>query len=182
LKNWYQSINKAQKFFLFFISLSLVVFYGIGLIPLSILIYLKLGEVVPPKGVIVGTENYQEEAVSDSIANNTDEKHEFDTQNTLPNNSDNGWPLSLVLLSWFVAFGSLFYMDMKETGGADIFDHPTLVWNVFAFASGSIFFPILIIAIASLKKTYRNNKTRKKIILWWSIFCLWTVIFNMYLK
>ena len=44
MKNWYKSINKGQKIFIFLVSLALVLVYGAGLFPLAVLIYLELGE------------------------------------------------------------------------------------------------------------------------------------------
>ena len=43
MKNWYESITKGQKVFLYSLSSFLVLVYGIGLIPLLLLIYLQLG-------------------------------------------------------------------------------------------------------------------------------------------
>lgn len=40
---WYRSINKRQKIFLYVVSFFLILVYGIGLICLSFLIYLELG-------------------------------------------------------------------------------------------------------------------------------------------
>ena len=44
MKKWYENISKGQKKFIYFVSLCLVLAYGIGLLPLAILIYLELGE------------------------------------------------------------------------------------------------------------------------------------------
>lgn len=44
MNNWYKNMPKGQKIFVYFISTALVVVYGIGLIPLTALIYLKLGQ------------------------------------------------------------------------------------------------------------------------------------------
>ena len=44
MKNWYKNISKGQKKFIYFVSLCLVLAYGIGLLPLAILIYLELGK------------------------------------------------------------------------------------------------------------------------------------------
>ena len=43
LQDWYNNITPWQRYFLWILSLLLVVVYGIGLIPLALLIYLKLG-------------------------------------------------------------------------------------------------------------------------------------------
>ena len=43
LKNWYNSMTPMQVKFLWIVSFLLVFLYGIGLIPLALLIYLKLG-------------------------------------------------------------------------------------------------------------------------------------------
>jgi len=44
MKNWYKEINKGQKIFLYLISTFLILLFGAGLLPLSVLIYLELGE------------------------------------------------------------------------------------------------------------------------------------------
>ena len=43
LQNWYNSMTPMQVKFLWIVSFLLVFLYGIGLIPLALLIYLKLG-------------------------------------------------------------------------------------------------------------------------------------------
>ena len=43
MKNWYKNISKGQKKFVYFVSICLVMVFGIGLLPLAILIYLELG-------------------------------------------------------------------------------------------------------------------------------------------
>ena len=43
MKKWYRDMTKAQKVFVYFVSIALVIVYGIGLIPLAVLIYLGLG-------------------------------------------------------------------------------------------------------------------------------------------
>ncbi len=44
MKNWYKKMTKGQKIFVYLVSTALVIFWGIGLLPLAILIYLQLGE------------------------------------------------------------------------------------------------------------------------------------------
>jgi hypothetical protein len=44
MSNWYKNMPKGQKIFVYLVSTALVVVYGIGLIPLTTLIYLKLGQ------------------------------------------------------------------------------------------------------------------------------------------
>jgi hypothetical protein len=44
VKNWYKNMTKGQKLFVYFVSAGLVLVYGIGLLPLAVLIYLGLGE------------------------------------------------------------------------------------------------------------------------------------------
>ncbi|MCE9679431.1 hypothetical protein LZP69_09625 [Shewanella sp. AS1] len=44
MKNWYKKMTKGQKIFVYLVSMALVLVYGIGLLPLAILIYLQLGE------------------------------------------------------------------------------------------------------------------------------------------
>jgi hypothetical protein len=43
MKNWYKNITKGQKKFVYFVSICLIFAFGIGLLPLAILIYLELG-------------------------------------------------------------------------------------------------------------------------------------------
>ena len=43
MKLWYKKITKGQKIFLYFVSICLILAFGIGLLPLAILIYLELG-------------------------------------------------------------------------------------------------------------------------------------------
>lgn len=43
MKRWYENMTKGQRTFVYFVSLALVFLYGIGLLPLSVLIYLHLG-------------------------------------------------------------------------------------------------------------------------------------------
>lgn len=44
MKNWYKNMAKGQKIFVYLVSTALVLVYLIGLLPLSILIYLELGQ------------------------------------------------------------------------------------------------------------------------------------------
>ncbi|GEM_PF-1771618 len=44
MKKWYKDINKGQKIFIYLVSLALTLMWGVGLLPLAILIYLELGE------------------------------------------------------------------------------------------------------------------------------------------
>ncbi len=44
MKQWYKSMPKGQKVFVYFVSVALIMLYGIGLLPLAILIYLELGK------------------------------------------------------------------------------------------------------------------------------------------
>ena len=44
MKNWYKNMPKGQKKFVYFVSIALLLVFGIGLLPLAILIYLELGE------------------------------------------------------------------------------------------------------------------------------------------
>ena len=44
MKNWYQNMNKNQKIFVYLVSVALVLFFGVGLLPLAVLIYLQLGQ------------------------------------------------------------------------------------------------------------------------------------------
>lgn len=44
MKNWYRTLTKEQKIFVYLVSMALVLAYLIGLIPLAVLIYLELGE------------------------------------------------------------------------------------------------------------------------------------------
>ncbi|SAL50819.1 hypothetical protein AWB73_05289 [Caballeronia turbans] len=43
MKNWYKSITRGQKIFLYVLSSVLVLVYAVGLVPLLLLIYLELG-------------------------------------------------------------------------------------------------------------------------------------------
>ena len=43
LQSWYNGVTVGQRKFLWIISFLLVPVWGIGLVPLAILIYLKLG-------------------------------------------------------------------------------------------------------------------------------------------
>jgi len=44
MKNWYKKMPKGQKTFVYLLSTVLVLVYGTGLLPLTILIYLELGQ------------------------------------------------------------------------------------------------------------------------------------------
>ena len=44
MKNWYKNMTKGQKIFVYLVSTALVLVYAMGLLPLSILIYLELGQ------------------------------------------------------------------------------------------------------------------------------------------
>jgi hypothetical protein len=44
MKSWYRNMPKRQKTFVYIVSIALVFFWGIGLLPLIVLIYLELGE------------------------------------------------------------------------------------------------------------------------------------------
>lgn len=43
LNDWYANMTKWQKVFVYLLSTVAIVFYGIGLIPLLLFIYLELG-------------------------------------------------------------------------------------------------------------------------------------------
>ena len=43
VQNWYCGMRKSQKIYVYIISILLIPIYGIGLILLAILVYLKLG-------------------------------------------------------------------------------------------------------------------------------------------
>lgn len=43
LNDWYEGMGKGQKVFVYLVSAALVLVFGIGLIPLALLIYLELG-------------------------------------------------------------------------------------------------------------------------------------------
>ncbi|MGF6921710.1 hypothetical protein [Paraburkholderia sp. 40] len=49
MKNWYANITNGQKVFLYLVSSLLILVYGLGLIPLVVLIYLQLGVQTPAK-------------------------------------------------------------------------------------------------------------------------------------
>ncbi len=44
MKIWYKNLTKGQKVYIYLMSTALVLFYATGVLPLSILIYLELGE------------------------------------------------------------------------------------------------------------------------------------------
>lgn len=44
IEDWYRDMPKGQKAFVYLVSIALVIAYGIGLLPLALLIYLELGE------------------------------------------------------------------------------------------------------------------------------------------
>jgi len=44
MKNWYKNMTKGQKVFVYLVSTATILVFGIGLIPLAILIYLELGQ------------------------------------------------------------------------------------------------------------------------------------------
>lgn len=44
LSAWYTGMTKGQKIFVYFASSALVFLFGVGLIPLALLIYLELGQ------------------------------------------------------------------------------------------------------------------------------------------
>jgi len=43
MKIWYKTLAKTQKIYIYVIVTALVPFYGIGALPLAVLIYLELG-------------------------------------------------------------------------------------------------------------------------------------------
>jgi len=43
MQSWYQNLTKAQRALLYFVSIVLILVWGIGLIPLTFLLYLKFG-------------------------------------------------------------------------------------------------------------------------------------------
>jgi hypothetical protein len=43
IENWYEGMNKNQKIFVYAVSAGLVFVFGVGLLPLAVLIYLELG-------------------------------------------------------------------------------------------------------------------------------------------
>lgn len=44
MKYWYKSLTKGQKNFVYLVSAGLIFAWGVGLLPLAVLIYLELGE------------------------------------------------------------------------------------------------------------------------------------------
>lgn len=44
LNQWYKDMTSGQRKFVYFVSLCLVIVFGIGLAPLALLIYLHLGQ------------------------------------------------------------------------------------------------------------------------------------------
>lgn len=51
MQKWYNSINANQKIFLLCISVLLILVFGLGLIPLAVLVYLELGTKGPLFGL-----------------------------------------------------------------------------------------------------------------------------------
>lgn len=47
MNDWYKNMTKNQKNFVYLVSAALVLVFGIGLVPLAILIYLELGSARP---------------------------------------------------------------------------------------------------------------------------------------
>ena len=43
MKDWYRDMPMGQKIFVYLLSIALVPAFGIGLLPLAVLIYLQLG-------------------------------------------------------------------------------------------------------------------------------------------
>lgn len=41
---WYKEMSKGQKVFVYLVSSALVLVFGIGLLPLAVLIYFELGQ------------------------------------------------------------------------------------------------------------------------------------------
>ena len=44
IEKWYRRMGNQQKFFVYLVSACLIFAFGIGLLPLAILIYLELGD------------------------------------------------------------------------------------------------------------------------------------------
>tara|TARA_B100002049_G_C15770736_1_gene246658 strand:+ start:177 stop:338 length:162 start_codon:yes stop_codon:yes gene_type:complete len=44
IEKWYRRMGSQQKVFIYCVSVALIFAFGIGLLPLAILIYLELGE------------------------------------------------------------------------------------------------------------------------------------------
>jgi len=44
IEDWYRDMPKGQKIFVYLVSIALVWVFGVGLLPLAILIYLELGK------------------------------------------------------------------------------------------------------------------------------------------
>ena len=44
MQEWYRGITRGQKIFLYLVSVFLVLFWGVGLIPLACLVYCSLGK------------------------------------------------------------------------------------------------------------------------------------------
>lgn len=44
IEKWYRDMPRGQRLFVYFVSTALVLIYGIGLLPLTVLIYLELGQ------------------------------------------------------------------------------------------------------------------------------------------
>ena len=43
LSEWYDAMPKGQKVFVYLVSTGLILAFGVGLVPLALLIYLELG-------------------------------------------------------------------------------------------------------------------------------------------
>lgn len=147
MKNWYKNMTKGQKIFVYFVSAALVMVFGIGLLPLAILIYLELG---------------QSQEMENELALDATENPKNETSLSLA--------ASLSFISYLVAFCTMFYEDYGMVFSTALFDHPAAFSEFLAKAfGGSILFPIVHVGVASCFKTKRNPSSRRNIFIGWAI-------------
>lgn len=64
MQNWYNSIEANQKLFIFMLSTLSILVFGIGLIPIAVLVYLELGSNVQDRHIFEFLNKYRKQIIS----------------------------------------------------------------------------------------------------------------------
>ncbi|MCU8092601.1 hypothetical protein L5M18_13650 [Shewanella sp. SM20] len=86
----------------------------------------------------------------------------------------------LSLISYIVAFCTMFYEDNGVFFSTVLFDHPAAFSQYLAEAfGGALLFPIVHVGIASFFKSKRNPSSRRNIFIGWSIVIIGVVLIQL---
>lgn len=171
MQDWYENITTGQRVFLYLISIALIMVYLIGLVPLSVLVYLHLGR---RKKLNVS----QVESVGEGFEPATGEYQQSAER------AENKILFTFMALLAFVFAGSVsFYSAIIRDYGyfyPFIFDMEIVIQGIFMQSVGFLSLVIVVnFLIALTWKRKRNIKTLSKITLGWSLLIIATSLFGL---